>query len=266
MDTCSPEIHTYVFSFACTDSGATGRSLSLVSRYVRQVSASFKWYSPSISGKRQARQFVDVLHKTAIQPRISHLFLSTRCSCQTADAWWEEPEVCQQWSELQDTILHFAALTLITLTFASFDSPYFGAECIYRLLKVPFHILTELSIRVHSMPNRIKSILDDAYGLYGRKSPSGVLQTTARTTIRRLHIACLFSEECDTEGIRDIVQIIAPNLTHLRLSALEQVTCSWRIPRCEMYAPRLPQRPFRRSPAFLPFPELFWQYMATDRP
>ncbi|PPR05237.1 hypothetical protein CVT24_010344 [Panaeolus cyanescens] len=48
MNTLPPEIWMHIFSFACTDDGLTGRSLSLVSHYFYHLSLPYKYQSISI--------------------------------------------------------------------------------------------------------------------------------------------------------------------------------------------------------------------------
>ncbi|KAF7290886.1 hypothetical protein HMN09_01267000 [Mycena chlorophos] len=56
-----PELLTHIFSFACTDTGATGRSLSQVSRYIRNTSATVKLQSVALLGRQQFLKFATFL-------------------------------------------------------------------------------------------------------------------------------------------------------------------------------------------------------------
>lgn len=64
MDRAPPEILQHIFSFACRDSGHTGRVLSLVSKSIREVSAPVKLQSIAIHGTREISAFAGVLTRT----------------------------------------------------------------------------------------------------------------------------------------------------------------------------------------------------------
>jgi hypothetical protein len=65
-----------IFSFACLDDGSTGRSLSLVSRYVCEISKPFKFRSLAIRNLRQAEALPFALtHRDPIRQPVHHLFV-----------------------------------------------------------------------------------------------------------------------------------------------------------------------------------------------
>lgn len=77
MDKCPVEICLHIFQFACTDDGKTGRSLSLVSRSVHDLSREAKLQSISVVGLGQILGFAALLDSTpAKYRRVHHLFLS----------------------------------------------------------------------------------------------------------------------------------------------------------------------------------------------
>ncbi|KAF4598361.1 hypothetical protein EYR38_006763 [Pleurotus pulmonarius] len=61
IHTCPPEIWTRIFGFACTDDGATGRSLALVSRYVRETSGPVRFKRVVLKGVDKIVAFADML-------------------------------------------------------------------------------------------------------------------------------------------------------------------------------------------------------------
>ena len=61
LNRCPPEICSQIFAFTCTDGGYTGRSLSAVSRYVRDTSSSYKFQSVALRNTRQTLSFASVL-------------------------------------------------------------------------------------------------------------------------------------------------------------------------------------------------------------
>lgn len=78
MEHCPTELLHDIFSLACNDGGFTGRSLSMVSRTIRQKSRNFRFYSIACRGTAQTIAFASVLDNTPPQFRvIRHLFIST---------------------------------------------------------------------------------------------------------------------------------------------------------------------------------------------
>jgi hypothetical protein len=80
MDRFPPEILSQIFSFACTDGGYTGRSLSIVSKYVHKTSKPYKYNSIRLYDVRSAAAFASFLEKSSpdIVHSILHLFV---CNC-----------------------------------------------------------------------------------------------------------------------------------------------------------------------------------------
>ncbi|KDQ62120.1 hypothetical protein JAAARDRAFT_449788 [Jaapia argillacea MUCL 33604] len=77
LETCPPEICQQIFQLACLDGGFTGRSLSLVSRYIHSSAASVRYQSISVEGLDQILALTSILKVKEIQHRrVHHLFLS----------------------------------------------------------------------------------------------------------------------------------------------------------------------------------------------
>ncbi|KAF7290882.1 hypothetical protein HMN09_01266600 [Mycena chlorophos] len=71
-----PELLDFIFSSACTDGGRTGRSLSLVSRYVRDISAPFKLQSIALLGTMQLLNFSAFLSRhPSVEARTKFLYI-----------------------------------------------------------------------------------------------------------------------------------------------------------------------------------------------
>lgn len=71
------EIWTKISSYACTDTGFTGRSLSLVSKFIRDASASVKIQSIAAHGQ-EIEKLEEVLLRTPLHLRyVRYLFIST---------------------------------------------------------------------------------------------------------------------------------------------------------------------------------------------
>ncbi|KAF8959605.1 hypothetical protein BDZ97DRAFT_1922780 [Flammula alnicola] len=61
MQNCPAEIWTQIIAFACTDSGFTGRSISLVSRSFRTASRPFKYQSIALTRSKYIRAFRSIV-------------------------------------------------------------------------------------------------------------------------------------------------------------------------------------------------------------
>jgi hypothetical protein len=73
---CSPELCKRIFALACLDDGTTGRSLSLVSKYISDTSKSFKLQSLAVRNLYQAEGLAFTLKKLPYsERRIVHLFV-----------------------------------------------------------------------------------------------------------------------------------------------------------------------------------------------
>ncbi|KAJ7117718.1 hypothetical protein C8R44DRAFT_626633, partial [Mycena epipterygia] len=77
IDQTPPEICAHIFDFACRDSGYTGRSLSLVSRYIHETSKQAKLQSITLVGRQQILAFARLLEKTPPHLRTTrYLFIT----------------------------------------------------------------------------------------------------------------------------------------------------------------------------------------------
>ncbi|PBK92082.1 hypothetical protein ARMGADRAFT_1053981 [Armillaria gallica] len=77
MERCPAEICSEIFSYACTDNGYTGRSLSLVSKFVRETSEMCRLQSISIIGYEQLVAFAAALERTPPSlRRVRYIFIS----------------------------------------------------------------------------------------------------------------------------------------------------------------------------------------------
>ena len=74
---CPIEILDAIFSMACTDGGATGRSLSTVSKRIREVSKVFKYQSLLVK-QHQLRSLTLILHSLPLDARrVVHLVVQS---------------------------------------------------------------------------------------------------------------------------------------------------------------------------------------------
>ncbi|EMD39759.1 hypothetical protein CERSUDRAFT_112042 [Gelatoporia subvermispora B] len=255
MNRIPTEIHALIYSLACTDDGTTGRALSSVSRHIRFASAPFRFTSLSVSGVEQARGFLTQLKQFApfaLSPchtspgdhaednigdgswetkrcsyPIHHLFLSTRPSSLAADERPVHITPSAEWAVCQEVILRYAAPTLHTLSFASFDLN--DAACIGGVLAVPLPHLTELTIRARCTPSQLCSAIIsisppqpgfDAQGAVTDQDDTAE-HPHSRPLLRRVHLASPFHGfATGTNSLHSLLRTIAPSssLTHLRLS------------------------------------------------
>jgi hypothetical protein len=81
MDQTPSELWEKIDSFACTDTGFTGHSLSLVSKYVQETSKSVKLQSINLCGFTQMLAFTDLLEQTP--PHLQHVQYMLIMCCRT---------------------------------------------------------------------------------------------------------------------------------------------------------------------------------------
>ena len=73
---CPPEIWHEIFALACTDTGLTGRSLSLVSKEFNEISGPLKYQSIAITRWRQLIAFAQTFTQLPdVQKKIKYLFI-----------------------------------------------------------------------------------------------------------------------------------------------------------------------------------------------
>ncbi|GBE77281.1 predicted protein [Sparassis crispa] len=223
MDTCPVEIHSVIFSLACTDDGTTGRSLSLVSRHVRRVSEPFRWQSLSLLGLQQARHFVKLLKQTPGYHPVYHLFLSTQSPLLMSNDQYNMPRENpdKEWYDLLDIILRYTAPTLQTLSlYVTSKSHFLGAACIPLLLTIAFPYLVELTIWILGTPQIISWWINTSPQ---SSKKAAILPPTARPKLRRLHLACFFyfRDAVQSRDLHHIIQSLSSCITHLRLTMLD---------------------------------------------
>ncbi|TFK68268.1 hypothetical protein BDN72DRAFT_751534, partial [Pluteus cervinus] len=63
------ELWMYIFSFACMDNGYTGRSLSLVSQTIHELSAPLKYQSICIARHKHLFNFLETFKQIPIHRR-----------------------------------------------------------------------------------------------------------------------------------------------------------------------------------------------------
>jgi len=106
-----PELNNAIFEFACTDGGATARSLCLVSKYIHAVAAPYLYLSLTISGTAQLLALVTRLEAHPNDARlVRHLFLSDRPHSSTPSSTASYPV-----PDLEAIAFHTLTLRAMTL-------------------------------------------------------------------------------------------------------------------------------------------------------
>ncbi|KDQ63975.1 hypothetical protein JAAARDRAFT_214404, partial [Jaapia argillacea MUCL 33604] len=222
---CPQEIWQHIFALACLDDGTTGRSLSLVSRYIRLVSHPLRYQSIAVHGLRQLISLASILdaNMTTLQPfRVRHLFVAQdggfqiRSSAASIDrprsiirrvrdmiSPRPAPETSfvspRQYPNFRNTLLRVLANVTETLETLTISIPP-GFEMSFP--PSPLTLLRELTLYGHWYKNSLFLMVGPDYVF-----PS----------LRRLHLAGSFFFEAQVYATLQV----SPLLTHLRLSGLE---------------------------------------------
>ncbi|KAI0789797.1 hypothetical protein C8Q75DRAFT_764900 [Abortiporus biennis] len=223
MDKCPPEIHARIFSYACTDDGTTGLSLSLVSRYIYDVSSPFQWQAVSLPGYTHLVLFAQRLqrHTRTNNPKrpIYHLFISDRGTPPPVTNCWDtqplEP-VSKEATDALNFILPYASPTLLTFTFYSSVAFMGGAASMTQVLNYSYPNLTELTLRGRCTPVQLR--------LFNNPDLESTLSSFSMPKLRHLHLAipCHGFSYGNLQETRNLIHKIASsNLTHLRISFLD---------------------------------------------
>ncbi|KAM5543496.1 hypothetical protein V8D89_002747 [Ganoderma adspersum] len=217
MDACPNEILSLIFAETCTDDGLTGRSLSLVSRRIRDASRRYALQSVALHGSHQLFAFASLLDKANPEDRgtLRHLYITDRRRAwveylpgQDRDAWFfqyihEQPHMSRSTRKHSFSailrILTTVAPTLETLTLLLFDR-YTEQPLSHPTVSLPK--LRELTVHGSSLTHT------------GMQAESEFVQCLA---LRRLHVI----QDFELRGsMPKAVARLAPLLTHLRISRL----------------------------------------------
>ncbi|KAH9851001.1 hypothetical protein C2E23DRAFT_733938 [Lenzites betulinus] len=253
MDTLPLELHAQIFTFACTDDGSTARSLALVSHYVHEVAAPYRYQSLAISGLGQMSELVSRLDTTPPHlRRVRSLFLSDWTHAQTRESTIRMSEDAQDRYLLEKTlalrILTLAAPTLETLAVVV-ACPYTGPPLLGALFSTPMPRLKDLSVHgFYPFPHAVGVMPRlERLHLSGNRNPHGLLELGALDAacpslmdlrVSGLVAAASFAEELRSalrERITDTSTFIPSPASSLPPS-LRHVTVQAR------HAPPLPKR------------------------
>ncbi|KAI0086053.1 hypothetical protein BDY19DRAFT_857751, partial [Irpex rosettiformis] len=201
MDTLPIELHSQIFELACTDDGTTARSLSSVSRYVREVSRPFVLQSVAVSGLRSLTALADKLeilppHKR----RVRKLFISDWTRKQAESKMISSNDHDMDRYEVErltiTRLLDLVCPTVESLSF-SISCPFNSTQLIGHLFSLDLPFLESLAIHgFYPSPScRVSMPRLQCLHLSGNRNPYGLFQTGN-------------------------LQTVSPKLAHLRISGL----------------------------------------------
>ncbi|KDQ62124.1 hypothetical protein JAAARDRAFT_30031 [Jaapia argillacea MUCL 33604] len=237
LDRCPPEICEEIFTLACMDGGYTGRSLSLVSKYIRNASETVRFQSIAVSGLAQVRALAAVLEGASAHPHhVRHLFLSycdpsrsetPREARTSSNPGW--PNIRGRFRRRQsyvETPSHggegWDKEQMKRLSSARLSSERIQ-QAVTRIFRIVGHSLETLTM---VMPQSRGSVLPaiplpvltelTVYSIWGDQT-TYITPTLPYPSLRRLHLAGRYFHESQIPEIASA----CPSLTHLRLSGLE---------------------------------------------
>ena len=236
MDRVPAEIWTAILSFACLDSGATGRILSRVSKFIRAASAPVRWQSLHIHGPRQVVAFhARLLRAPPHLRRVRYLFLSSAAAADRGGRPLSEKRRQQKPHSPAEFRQRVSDAQLIKTCFEILVHVAESVEIMY--LDISLSHLSDMpphSIQFPLLKELTSASLPPHYGL-----PSAGGGAPADTLCPQLHrwhfIGCPFSigmalsDHASADALLTIgtskplfsaIAVIAPALTHLRFSNL----------------------------------------------
>ncbi|KZP14077.1 hypothetical protein FIBSPDRAFT_868685, partial [Athelia psychrophila] len=201
MDRVSPELWAMIFEHACTDSGVTGRQLSLVSKFIREAAAPAKLQSIAVHGRRKIIAFHQLLLQTPPHLRhIRYLCLSTAPDRPTSSE--EEAQVRNACQGVLAAVAEYVQIMYLDV----------GEDYLQDFPITPFPRLAELASNGFPM-------LPPDYPL--DSDGPNTTPCSPCPQLRRWHLMELPWMLSGQGGVATICAT-APALTHLRFSDLQQ--------------------------------------------
>jgi hypothetical protein len=216
MEKVPPEIWIKIWTHACLDNGYTGRSLSLVSRFVRDTSEPVRLQSISLRGHDQILAFASLLKRTPPYLRhVRYLFITSHEASIS-----REPRLAKR---------RRSGLRWSTTT------PTYDVDTLYmNLARAVQSILTDVAETVEILEtmlfHRIISSFSTSWPIsfphLREFTTNDVLPLDHPTVfnpchqLRRLHVS-----QCFISDLFGRIGTIAPSVTHLRFSGVQQEAC-----------------------------------------
>ena len=200
MELCPPEILLNIFTFACTDGGHTGCSLSLVSHHIHATSLSIRYHTVALWSLPRMRSFQSVFAANSSQPPIvRHLFL-----VDAPDAPYyghSQESVGTEALEIAASIISTLAQGLVTLSGRLRPSQHHdGVEQIDVIPHLP--LLQDLSL--------------------GFMGPYSISPGVDLPNLRRLHKWDISREQKDLADV-NVITRAAPQLMEIRVSNVASI-------------------------------------------
>jgi hypothetical protein len=232
LDSCPAELCDRIFEFACTDAGYTGRSLSLVSKYVNQTSKRYMLQCVALHGVDKIVAFVGVLERTSKElRRVRHLFICDgdlhddgRTSIHSATSLLLSPmglprKLCLRSLDPEEvgSIPFDQGMMIGIYTILSLISPTIETLCLYfqsrKWMRFPCytHHLTWTLHRIPPLPRLSELTIGHSPQL-----PVDYLAFTDMPIMPSLRRLCLWGT-IEAHKLWEHIPHFAPSLTHLRL-------------------------------------------------
>ncbi|KDQ63976.1 hypothetical protein JAAARDRAFT_52031 [Jaapia argillacea MUCL 33604] len=225
---CPREIWEQIFSFACLDGGSTGRSLSLVSKYIRDISQCVRYQSITVDGVSRLLALASLLESIPSgSRRVRHLLVSQTpkppTPIYTLGIELRKPSLA---SRLRDSFLRRKPEpSKPTRSFISLENSPSLCDVLLRVLNAISHTIETLVIVVAAgthiaLPSPLPALRElTIYGGWNLGFPL-VPEPGPGCTFPRLRRLYLVGSYYTPSQVFDTIRA-APNLTHLRFSGLE---------------------------------------------
>jgi len=200
------EIWNQIFTLACIDNGFTGRSLSLVSRYIHKTSKSAKLQSFSVTKRQQIHAFARLIAETPPKyRRVRYLFIAILIPDD------DENDDREAESEEEGSITSAADVAEEVLAAFQHIIEALAPNLTTLHVHFPFHRKSLFLPTTATFPSLVELTL---YGPYSIELPSLSDHPPLFPSLRRLHLA-----DCDRDliGCFGRIASVAPSLTHLCL-------------------------------------------------
>ncbi|KAJ7581487.1 hypothetical protein C8J56DRAFT_960157 [Mycena floridula] len=194
MDQFPVEIWNAIFSLACMDDGTTGRSLSLVSKFVRESSKLVKLQSLAVVGYKQLLDLASLLEATEPSLRhVKYIFISPQSSRTTAS----DPKA-------------------LNIQYASREAAYNAFERILCAISSTVEVIHAFFIFYREFPLLPVSLPHlEELSLHGPLEGAPSIDTTVQfPALQHLHLASF----CSPAYLQQMITL-TPALMHLRISA-----------------------------------------------
>ena len=213
MEHCPVELLHVIASYACTDGGRTGSSLSLVSRHIRTATSQARFQSVVLNSRANIHTFADIARRPDLHLGIRTLFVATFRDVQlsgdsslatTEGGASREHADDDKEQALKETILVILRVTAPTLVNLFLDVPSYTFCIGGDALGLEYPRLINLSIPTLKLPRDTESLTPifpalkhlhvssshDIWEVFAKCAPAleSILRPTPLTYIARKHL------------------------------------------------------------------------------